>query len=314
MTLQHEDLYILRRNLIGRMQIQKEDADGFGIKVQQELGHIREALGQPGGSVGERLQTSEQSLEHFPDPDQFFEHMFTTEKILQDELDSVQQQMTQVEGDLAEVKSRGTSHTHAPVASTLIGQHLTQPKSCMDSTSMEEESSERIGGSLRWAGFSRDATSSKPSFGGLRGRGKDQRSQQNGTAMEIGVEPLSKEQEWCCDELYALLSRKTKDGTDMIVRSLETLPTSRGARAWYRIVRQAEGQIETTATYLTEKLHDPSRKLVEAKDVAQALENNNSSRSSGSSMPSRAMSQTSTQRLGTQEDVAKGYPVHVADN
>ena len=58
----------------------------------------------------------------------------------------------------------------------------------------------------------------------------------------------------------------------MFVRNLESLTKSRGARAWYRIVREAEGQIETRKTELTEKLHDPRRKPVEAKDLVQALE------------------------------------------
>ena len=58
----------------------------------------------------------------------------------------------------------------------------------------------------------------------------------------------------------------------MMVRNLETFPTSRGARARFRIVREAEGQVETRATELTEKIHDPNRKPVEAKNLAQAVE------------------------------------------
>ena len=79
--------------------------------------------------------------------------------------------------------------------------------------------------------------------------------------MLIGEDPLSPGEQWCCEELYSL-----------VVRNLETLTTSRGARAWYRIVREAEGQIEARATELTEKLHDPHRKPVDAKDLAQAVE------------------------------------------
>ena len=79
-------------------------------------------------------------------------------------------------------------------------------------------------------------------------------------------------QQWCCEELYQLISLKTKEGPNMIVRNLEMLSVSRGARAWYRIVREADGQIEARATELTEKLHDPNRKAVEAKDLAQAVE------------------------------------------
>ena len=93
-----------------------------------------------------------------------------------------------------------------------------------------------------------------------------------GAGMSIGGVPLTVGQQWCCDELYHLLSRKTKGGTQMVVRNLESLTVSRGARAWFRIVREAEGQIEARATELTEKLHDPSRKAVEAKTLAQAVE------------------------------------------
>ena len=90
--------------------------------------------------------------------------------------------------------------------------------------------------------------------------------------MTIGEEAMSLDQQWCCEELYALVSQKTKDGPMMIVRNLETLPVSRGARAWCRLVREAEGQIEARATELTEKLHDPNRKPVEAGNLAAAVE------------------------------------------
>ena len=90
--------------------------------------------------------------------------------------------------------------------------------------------------------------------------------------MVIGDDPLSEEQQWCCKELYALLAQKTKDGPKTIVQNVETLPVSRGARAWYRLVREAEGQIEARATELTEKLHDPIRKPVEAGNLAAAVE------------------------------------------
>ena len=95
---------------------------------------------------------------------------------------------------------------------------------------------------------------------------------EDGVDMTLAGEALTTNQKWCCDELYHLLSRKTKDGPNMIVRNLESLTASRGARAWFRIVREAEGQVGARATELTEKLHDPSRKPVDAKDLAQAVE------------------------------------------
>ena len=58
----------------------------------------------------------------------------------------------------------------------------------------------------------------------------------------------------------------------MIVRNLESLTVSRGARAWFRIVREAEGQVEARATELTERIHDPNRKPVGANNQGQAVE------------------------------------------
>jgi hypothetical protein len=95
---------------------------------------------------------------------------------------------------------------------------------------------------------------------------------EEGTGMSLGGVALTTNQQWCCDELYHLLARKTQDGPKMFVRNLESLTVSRGARAWYRIVREAEGQIEARSTELTEKLHDPHRKPVDAKDLVQAVE------------------------------------------
>ena len=93
-----------------------------------------------------------------------------------------------------------------------------------------------------------------------------------GAVMTLEGKQLTEDQQWCLSELYHLLSRKTKDGPKMIVRNLESLVVSRGARAWFRIVREAEGQIEARATELTEKLHDSKRKPVAAKDLAMAIE------------------------------------------
>ena len=58
----------------------------------------------------------------------------------------------------------------------------------------------------------------------------------------------------------------------MFVRKLESLTVSRGARAWFRFVRGAEGHIEERATELTATIHDPNRKPVEAKNLVQAVE------------------------------------------
>ena len=52
-----------------------------------------------------------------------------------------------------------------------------------------------------------------------------------GTAMVIGGIELIPNQQWCCDELYHVLARKTGAGPNMFVRNLESLTVSRGVRA-----------------------------------------------------------------------------------
>ena len=86
-----------------------------------------------------------------------------------------------------------------------------------------------------------------------------------------GVELTTSEQ-WCSDQLYAFLTHKTRHTAFNIVRNMETLPKSKGIRAWYRIMHEAEGQLETKKMDLSEKLFDPNRKSVAAKDVVNAIE------------------------------------------
>ena len=49
-----------------------------------------------------------------------------------------------------------------------------------------------------------------------------------GSPMLIVGKELTTEEKLCCEELYALLSQKTKDGPKMIVRNLETFDSHPG--------------------------------------------------------------------------------------
>ena len=115
-----------------------------------------------------------------------------------------------------------------------------------------------------------------PDFEGLlrkvEGLAEEPEEPEEGTEMSLGGVALTTSEKWCCEELYHLLSRKTKGGPNMFVRNLESLVSSRGARALYRIVREAKGQVEARATELTELLHDPHRKPVEANNLVTAVE------------------------------------------
>ncbi len=73
--------------------------------------------------------------------------------------------------------------------------------------------------------------------------------------MKIGPEEITTEEEWCSEQ-----------------RSLSSQGKPRGVLTWYRVMREAEGQVETRAIEITEKVFDSDRKAVAAKDVAYTIE------------------------------------------
>ena len=65
--------------------------------------------------------------------------------------------------------------------------------------------------------------------------------------------------------------QKTEGAALAMVRNLNSQGKARGVLAWYRVVREAEGQVETKRIEITEKVFDANRKQVAVKDVATAI-------------------------------------------
>ena len=92
-----------------------------------------------------------------------------------------------------------------------------------------------------------------------------------GQRMKVGMSELTMEEEWCAEELYQLLVQKCDGSSLAIVRNQNTLGKARGLIAWYRTLWDAEGQVETKKTEITEKVFNAGRKAVAAKDVLAAI-------------------------------------------
>ncbi len=88
-----------------------------------------------------------------------------------------------------------------------------------------------------------------------------------GHRMRAGLVELTTEEEWCGEELYQFLVQKCEGPALAVVRNQNTLGKARGLIAWYRTLRDAEGQVETKKTEITEKVFYAGRKAVAAKDV-----------------------------------------------
>ena len=175
---------------------------------------------------------------------EFFEHVSSAEEKFRADVEEARRQLVTMKGDLSEVKTRLSSlPTHVPETSAFASSttHLTRRKG-FDGLAV-------YGGGVQWKDWRfstvRWLQQEDKRFEDLLQKierlKKEPEEPEDGTPMKIDGEPLSEAQLWCCEEIYALLSQKTKDGPKMIVRNLETLPVSRGPRAWYRLVRDAEG-------------------------------------------------------------------------
>ena len=80
------------------------------------------------------------------------------------------------------------------------------------------------------------------------------------------------EEEWCSEQLYQLLVQKCEGGALAIVRNLNTHGKARGLVSWYRTLREAEGQVDTKRTEITERVFYSGRSAVAAKDVVATIE------------------------------------------
>ena len=90
--------------------------------------------------------------------------------------------------------------------------------------------------------------------------------------MKVGATELTTEEEWCGEELYHMLVQKCEGPALDIVRNQNTQGKARGLIAWYRTLRDAEGQVETKRSEITEKVFYSGRKAVAPKDVVSTIE------------------------------------------
>ena len=97
-------------------------------------------------------------------------------------------------------------------------------------------------------------------------------SPQSDEKMKIGLEEATEEEEWCSEQLYALLVQKMEGAALAMIRNQGTHGRVRGVRAWYRIMREAEGQLVTKRDEITRNVFDSDRNSVAAKDVAATIE------------------------------------------
>ncbi len=90
--------------------------------------------------------------------------------------------------------------------------------------------------------------------------------------MMVGTKELTKDEEWCGEQLYQLLVQKCEGPAPAIVRNQNTHGNARGLVSLYRTLRDAEGQVETTRSEIIEKVFYSGRKAVAAKDVVATIE------------------------------------------
>ena len=83
---------------------------------------------------------------------------------------------------------------------------------------------------------------------------------------------LTSEEEWCSEQLYQLIVQKCEGPALDIIRNQNTKGKARGLIAWYRTLREAEGQISQNKSEISEKVFSPDRKAVSAKDVVATIE------------------------------------------
>ena len=94
----------------------------------------------------------------------------------------------------------------------------------------------------------------------------------DGVTMTAGTSELTTEEEWCSEQLYHPLVQKCEVPALDIIRNQNTKGKARGLVPWYRTLREAEGQVPQKRSEITEKVFQPDRKAVAAKDVVSTLE------------------------------------------
>ncbi len=92
-----------------------------------------------------------------------------------------------------------------------------------------------------------------------------------GHRMKVGAVELTTEEEWCGEKLYQLPVQKCDGPALAIVRNQNTLGKARGLIAWFRIVRDAEGQVKEKMSEITERVFYSGRKAVAPKEVTATI-------------------------------------------
>ena len=87
-----------------------------------------------------------------------------------------------------------------------------------------------------------------------------------------GPSELTTDEEWCAEQVFQLMVQKFDGSALAIVRNQNTHGKVGGLVAWYRTLREAEGQVETKKQEITERVFYSGRKAVAAKDVAATIE------------------------------------------
>ena len=94
----------------------------------------------------------------------------------------------------------------------------------------------------------------------------------DGLTIMAGASEITLEEQWCSDQLYHLLVQKCEGPALDIIMNQNRKGKARGLIAWYRTLREAEGQVAAKRSEITEKVYQSDRKAVAIKDVVSTLD------------------------------------------
>ena len=94
----------------------------------------------------------------------------------------------------------------------------------------------------------------------------------NRGAVSGEEDTLKTEDEWASEQVWALLVDKATNNAYKMIVGPDNATRSRGVRAWFKLSLEASGTHLVRILKVTERLHAPDRKRVQAKDVVPALE------------------------------------------
>ncbi len=77
---------------------------------------------------------------------------------------------------------------------------------------------------------------------------------EKGLSIMVGESEITREEEWCSDQLYNLLIQKCEGPALEIITNQNLKGKARGLITWYRTLREAEGQVTAKRSEITEKV------------------------------------------------------------